>query len=677
MNLLLEPEQNNSDYNLTISKKYTSTSESLEGKNKLTTNPIVNNQTTREIYLFKNEILKEINDIIEKLIIKTSQNFKDINEKVSKNETMLKTTNERIDNLSEKTIKYDLYENDIKGLIQYKLQNEKEMNFHLSKFENIRREMKENFLEYDFIIKKYKEGTDEIIGEKRRFKTYPELIKYLYQNISKLNNAREKNNIEFQGYKTKLDSIISGFRGQINTIIETMKNFTINNVKQSEERIKGIFNLFDDRLVEIRSEISKNSEQMKKENEKYINDIITNIKEEVNKQLQTETLYLNDLLKKTQKKLEDDMSTYNNKFLSLRNDLENHKLNQNKRIEMLKKNINNIEKNSNDQNANIRAEIEKNKTHNDFFKPIYKLIDNDNINNSLQLDNLKRKFMDFFSNNNTINDEENKEKEEKDSDNFNNDADIYKENDNNIKKILLHKNRASANEFKNIFRIKKISNINKYKDQRNFSENIKDNNINNNKTDKSNKIAKNYSEVFDKDNDLPKIKDIKKDEVRIFEDTSKNFRLKSSRYDRKNKTTLLFPVTSQKKIKKSITINNLEGQKLFNEKQTDISLNNLDTTKLIEKKIKSLEEKNINFKKVNSYDVTFIPYKNYDRAKILKKEESKARSKIDDEYLLDKKLKHKQKKDIYNYINSKGEISNIIEMPPPENAIRKSIFGLD
>jgi len=223
-----------------------------------------------------------------------------------------------------------------------------------------------------------------------------------------------------------------------------------------------------------------------------------------------------------------------------------------------------------------------------------------------------------------------------------------------------------------------ISNINKYKDQRNYSENIKDNNINNNKTDKSNKIAKNYSEVFDKDNDLPKIKDIKKDEVRIFEDTSKNFRLKSSRYDRKNKTTLLFPVTSQKKIKKSITINNLEGQKLFNEKQTDISLNNLDTTKLIEKKIKSLKEKNINFKKVNSYDVTFIPYKNYDRAKILKKEESKAQSKIDDEYLLNKKLKHKQKKDIkYNYINSKGEISNIIEMPPPENAIRKSIFGLD
>jgi len=226
--------------------------------------------------------------------------------------------------------------------------------------------------------------------------------------------------------------------------------------------------------------------------------------------------------------------------------------------------------------------------------------------------------------------------------------------------------------------LSKISNINKYKDQRNYSENIKDNNINNNKTDKSNKIAKNYSEVFDKDNDLPKIKDIKKDEVRIFEDTSKNFRLKSSRYDRKNKTTLLFPVTSQKKIKKSITINNLEGQKLFNEKQTDISLNNLDTTKLIEKKIKSLKEKNINFKKVNSYDVTFIPYKNYDRAKILKKEESKAQSKIDDEYLLNKKLKHKQKKDIkYNYINSKGEISNIIEMPPPENAIRKSIFGLD
>ena len=72
-----------------------------------------------------------------------------------------------------------------------------------------------------------------------------------------------------------------------------------------------------------------------------------------------------------------------------------------------------------------------------------------------------------------------------------------------------------------------------------------------------------------------------------------------------------------------------------------------------------------------------LKQKDYDRAKILKKEEEKSQSKITSENLSERKSKCEKKKDIYNYINSKGEYSNIIEMPPPKDVIHKSIFGVD
>ena len=51
---------------------------------------------------------------------------------------------------------------------------------------------------------------------------------------------------------------------------------------------------------------------------------------------------------------------------------------------------------------------------------------------------------------------------------------------------------------------------------------------------------------------------------------------------------------------------------------------------------------------------------------------------MDDIIIINKKeTKTKNKKEEYNYKNSKGEITNIIEMPPPEEAIFKNIFNID
>ena len=320
--LLFNLEPNSSEHNLSLSKKSTSNPENVGEKNKHKYIIDINNHITRQVYFFKDEILKEVNEMIDKLIIKVTSNFNEIDEKVSKNDEKFNLINERIDKILETIVKYEPYGDKIHELFEYKIKNEKDMLSHLVKFNDIKNEMRDMFNEYEGIIKKYKpsEVSEEIVGERRKFKTYPELMKYLYQNISQFNTYKEKSNLDFKGYKSKLDSTIFSFKNQINTIIDSMKNFTTTNIKESEGRIKGIINLFDERIVEIRSETNKYTLDIKKENENFLNEAVEKMKEEINKQIDTEFLSFNDLLKKTQKKFEENISECNKKFSELKND---------------------------------------------------------------------------------------------------------------------------------------------------------------------------------------------------------------------------------------------------------------------------------------------------------------------------------------------------------------------
>ena len=79
----------------------------------------INNNITKQMYLFKDEILKEVNEIIEKLIIKIFPNFKIINESLAKNTEKFNLIDDRIDKILERIVKYDPFEDKIKELFAY------------------------------------------------------------------------------------------------------------------------------------------------------------------------------------------------------------------------------------------------------------------------------------------------------------------------------------------------------------------------------------------------------------------------------------------------------------------------------------------------------------------------------------------------------------------------------
>ena len=449
-----------------------------------------------------------------------------------------------------------------------------------------------------------------------------------------------------------------------------MKNFTTTNIKESEGRIKGIINLFDERIVEIRSETNKYTLDIKKENENFLNEAVEKMKEEINKQIDTEFLSFNDLLKKTQKKFEENISECNKKFSELKNDFAKYKLNEDKKYEIVKMVKANKENILNKENISVRNDTRRNMTQREFFKPLQNL-----NNNESHLEKNKRNSI--FNVSNSIKEINNETKIKKEEKIFENSKDNSEIKNSESKSFTILKKKMSNPDINNTYRINRISQTSKMKKQNNFSQIIKDNI---NKEEKIYKSLKSLNEL--KDKDFPKIEEIKQDDNINQSDSSKKFILKLNRTEKKNKTSSFF--TDKSKLKRNskriLSTINIRKKKIIL-KENDNSQTNLEINNYIEKQSLTKREPIIN-QKLSTYDVTFIPYKNYDRNKILKMEESKNSFNNLNENIMNningrKISTAKNKKVEYSYINSKGEISNIIEIPPPENAIFKSIFAIE
>ena len=666
--LLVNQESNLSEHNLNINKKIKSNSEIPIENNKNIHISDINSQIAKEIYFFKDDILKEFNTIIDKLIIRFVDNFKIINEKLVKNEEKFDLVNKRIDEKKKKNAFYDRYEEKINDLFKYKRDNEKEMKSQNFSLNCIKNQIRDSFKEYDLILNKFK-STQEIVGEKKKFRTYPELIRFIYQNLPDIKSLQEKSNLDFKGYKSKLDSTISSFKQQINALTEAMKNFTISSVRNSEERTKGIMNNFDERIVEIRSDTIKNLEILKKEYEKLFSEAADKIKEQLNKKLDNDILIFNDLLNSAQKQFEEKLFEYKNKF-------DIFKTNEDNIIEIIKEQISYLQNNLNNYNIILNQETienknEKSKTQRNSLRSS-QLINNINnivksFNNNININNsLRNKKNDIFNlsnikqKSNEIREKEDEKKRVEISHNrYNSEKSEEQITEKNRKKIISLKN-SLFNENNTVYKIKKIV---KQKSLNNYSSNIKDNN-------NTNDIKINNIKSLDesKDKSLPKLIDIKKGETI---NASSDIKVKTYRKDQGNNTSAIFKRNKTRKLSQRIlSSNNIKKE----EDQKNNSNLNVDISN-IRKKFVTKDESKLN-RQMSIYDVTFKPYKDYDRNKFLEEENKKSSKNLivnND----DKKNVNINNKKEYEYINSKGELSNIIEIPPPKNVIYKSIFQID
>ena len=214
-----------------------------------------------EILQFKDEVLKDIKHLKREITEKYEMNTSLFTEKISSYDHKISSLNEKIIELS---LKVDSDSNnnkkiDMRSFIELKNQTRDNYLTLDIKMDNIDKQLKDNVYRIDNIL------TDTviypaIIGKTCKFKTFHQLLDYLLTNTAQCITYRERNSLDLNSYKKKMESLIQNFQNQKDAIID-QTNKTINKrAEEIEENLKSLIKLYDDRLKETRAQ---NAEYMK------------------------------------------------------------------------------------------------------------------------------------------------------------------------------------------------------------------------------------------------------------------------------------------------------------------------------------------------------------------------------------------------------------------------------
>ena len=220
---------------------------------------------------FKEETLRDFKEVQRKISEKYETLDLEMKEKLEAYEKRIVTYENKIMELSnlintDKTIREK-----VDNLMEFKEKTDDHLTTEKIRLDNFRNDLKSNVERIDQILKD-SVIYPGIIGGISKYKTFHDLIDYILTQTSQTLTFREKSILDFKSYKTKLENIISSFNTQINTLLNTTSEFTKTCVKEAEERMKSIYNIFDDRLQDARIEnanyaigLEKATEVLKKE----------------------------------------------------------------------------------------------------------------------------------------------------------------------------------------------------------------------------------------------------------------------------------------------------------------------------------------------------------------------------------------------------------------------------
>ena len=224
-----------------------------------------------DLMQFKEETLRDFKQVQKKITEKYENIDLEMRERLEAYEKRITTYENKIMELSnlintDKTIREK-----VDKLMEFKEKTDDHLLTEKIRLDNFRNDLKSNVERIDQVL------TDSVIypgivGGISKYKTFHDLIDYLLTQTSQTLTFREKSILDFKSYKTKLENIIASFNTQINNLLNTTSEFTKTCVQEAEERMKSIYNIFDDRLQDARIEnanyaigLEKATEVLKKE----------------------------------------------------------------------------------------------------------------------------------------------------------------------------------------------------------------------------------------------------------------------------------------------------------------------------------------------------------------------------------------------------------------------------
>ena len=367
-------------------------------------NPDMNN-IKQDLLFFKNDILKDIRKIEEKLNLKlteqsvvNSEQYEAYEKKLDILDTKLTQVNAIMSdsfNLGEKFNKFQ----------KFKSKAEDNLFSLNSRVITMQRESKDSIIKIEKIIDENLKYPG-VIGKNSKFSNFRFFVDFVVNNIKLLNDFKEEiQNYDFNEFKNKVNSDLRDFRFVINDNYKNSRKLIENNIKDFNSKLSSIINdnnkkfeENEDKFKDLKAKVSdylieyqsKFSEIEKALNERYLEQI-----NEINELKNMSKKFIDDIekvkhsLKKNEKFIEFIKTNIRINNNNISNNINNNINNNNNNYNINRNNINNI------INDNITAFDNNNKNK--------KILSIKNINSNNKIENTKE----IFQENKNISNERN------------------------------------------------------------------------------------------------------------------------------------------------------------------------------------------------------------------------------------------------------------------------------
>ena len=249
--------------------------------------------TKTDLMFFQNEFLGDIKKLELKIYNKIDSSNNELKEKVINIENNIKTLSDKYEELFVLFNENKEKNEEIDKLNQFKSKIDEITSKNASKIEQLEKDIEDSNFKFDKIFDMNLTLPGIIGTEKCKYKNLRDFLDYANKSINLLLTNKDKNIIDFRGYKDKLETTIKNFNLQIDNVTNKYKEFCSNSVKHCESQFEKRINETEEKIQDLRIENNKFSNDLLSESEKFHLDY-NNLQEYKNS---LETLY-NDKLKK-------------------------------------------------------------------------------------------------------------------------------------------------------------------------------------------------------------------------------------------------------------------------------------------------------------------------------------------------------------------------------------------
>ena len=566
-----------------------------------------------EVLQFKDEILREIKMLKKSISEKYESNATLISEKLTTYDSKINILNERITELTSKINTDNNAKTDISSLLEFKNKTRDNLLTMEIKVNNIDREMRNNVFRIDNIL------SDSvlypgIIGKSCKFKTFHQMLDHILSQISQTITYREKNTLDLNTYKKKLESLVQNLQSSKDGIVAQNNSLINKKMDEIEEKFKSLISLYDERLSGTRAENAEYIKNMEETMNKFKTGLmeVENLKGKIFEEIKAEGNLLRVENEKTQNIFlgyKKEFNLLKDRFTQLSEFIKDVRFRINLGQEVKKRDFyqmsNKIDfskkqKIENSNNINITGvyENETNSEFPDFTEDIQQNTKGNNEEHKEIIDNKKT----------TLFNEDNKTKFKNISFSVN-----YNKNKKNMKtkKNLINKNDINESNSS----VSKNKNTNKVEKKETENNSI----IDNNETKSNNKLEKREATISNKvrDNEIKNnniinnnilLKEFNSREQKMFEEI-KEENEEENKNQNQNKDTYVNLINNNKNIVNKINNENRKGnnadnnknspKKQINEKKGSITVRSIIGD--LKEDIKNCNELNKNDENNNEY----------------------------------------------------------------------------